>query len=97
MTGKTKTGFEYDIDDRILTDWRLTTAIVETRDKDDFKKLKASQQIAKLLLGEDGLDALLEHVAGQNEGFVPTEKFMGELQDIFETQKVKNSDSSHTA
>ena len=97
MTGKTQTGYEYEIDERILSDWRLTKAIVDTQDKDDIKKLRAAEEIAVLLLGEDGESALLGHVADQNDGFMPTDKVMAELMDIVRSQKVKNSSSSQSA
>ena len=97
MTGKTQTGYEYEIDERILSDWRLTKAIVDTQDKDDIKKLRAAEEIAVLLLGEDGESALLRHVADQNDGFMPTDKVMAELMDIVKSQKIKNSSSSQSA
>ena len=97
MQGKTSTGFEYEFDERILTDWRLTTAIVETQDADDLKKLKAAQEISRLLLGKEGEKKLMDHVAKLNDGFVPSDKFLGELMDIVKSNKVKNSKSSQSA
>lgn len=96
MQVRTSTGFECEIDERILTDWRLTTAIVGTMDPSDIVKIKAAHDIASLLLGEEGEGALVRHVAGRNDGFVPTDKFIHELTEIVQSQRVKNSGSSQS-
>lgn len=83
---KTKSGFEYSVDPRVLTDWRFTMAITKIQTGKDLEKLSAMYEIAGLLLG-DGYDALMDHVRERNDGFVPVEAVMIEITEILEGAK----------
>lgn len=90
MQGKTKTGFEFDIDDRILTDWRFTMALTRCQNGRGIDQLAGAQDMVSLMLGEDGLDRMMKHISENNEGYVPAEAVMAEVQDIFESKIPKN-------
>ncbi|MBO7423206.1 MAG: hypothetical protein J6T99_07470 [Oscillospiraceae bacterium] len=87
----TKSGFEFAVDPRILTDWRFTMAVAKTQSGKDIEKLAGVEQMASLLLGDEQYQKLLEHVAEQNQGFVPAEAVIAEMTEIMEAAKeVKN-------
>lgn len=90
MQGVTKTGFEYQIDERILTDWRFTLALTKCQKSQGMAQLEGAQDMVRLMFGEEGLEKLMNHIAGQNDGFVPAEAVMGTVQEIFESQIPKN-------
>ncbi len=91
MTGKTKSGFKYDVDERVLTDWRFTLAISKTQSGDDIQKLEGAKDMVELLLGKEGHQALINHVAKANDGFVPADVFMAEVTEIMQgSTKTKN-------
>lgn len=85
--GKTKSGFDYAIDERIGKDWRLANmiAISESEDADASEKLKASSDMFHLILGKDGVKKLEEHVASKNDGFVPMDVMKNELLEIIKS------------
>lgn len=100
MTGKTKTGFKYEIDDRVLNDWRFVNALARAQggvDNDDkMDQLRGSLEMVNLMFGKEGEAKLMEHIAKTNDGYVPTEAVMNEIKDIFESKQVKNSHSSQS-
>jgi hypothetical protein len=78
IAGKTKTGFEFSIEDGALDDWELLEVLA---DIDDGKTQKIGSAI-KLLLGADQANALKEHCRN-DEGRVPTSAMMAEMGEIF--------------
>lgn len=90
MQGKTRTGFEYNIDDRILTDWRFTMALTKCQNGKGMDQLSGAQEMVSLMLGEDGLERMMKHISDNNEGYVPAEAVMAEVKDIFESKIPKN-------
>ena len=46
--------------------------------------------MVSLMLGEEGLAKLMEHISKKNDGYVPAEAVMAEVQDIFESKIPKN-------
>ena len=90
MEGETKTGFKYNVDDRILTDWRFTLALTKCQNGKGIDQLAGAQEMVSLMLGNDGLNELMEHISKNNEGYVPSEAVMAEVKDIFESRIPKN-------
>lgn len=91
MEGKTKSGFKFKVDERILTDWRFTMAVAKTQSASDMEKLHGAHEMVDLLLGADGEKALQDHVAKHNDGFVPADVFMAEVTEIMmAVPKAKN-------
>lgn len=79
LTGKTKTGFQYEFDEKILKNYELVELLAEV-DDDPLVLPK----IFKMLLG-DRVEELKNHVRDA-DGVVDIEKMLTEFQDIFLTQ-----------
>lgn len=80
IKGKTKSGFNYHIDENILQDYELLEAIAETERNPIF-----ITKVVRMLLGDD-TDKLKEHVRDEN-GHVSIEKMNVEITEIFQSQK----------
>lgn len=80
IKGKTKSGFNYHIDENVLQDYELLEAIAETEKNPIF-----ITKVVRMLLGED-TDKLKEHVRDEN-GHVSIEKMNVEITEIFQAQK----------
>ena len=78
ITGKTKTGFEYEIDKKILNDYELLEEI-DNIGKNPLIIIR----LLKRLLKEEQLEKLKEHIRNE-EGIVPIDKMEKELTDIFD-------------
>jgi len=81
IEGKTKTGFKFKIDERLVRDWRVVSAISMVENGNTSEQLKATTDLVRLILGADE-QKLLNHVAKKNEGFVPLEAVTNEVADI---------------
>ena len=79
LKGKTKTGFQYEFDEKILKNYELVELLAEV-DDDPLVLPK----IIKMLLG-DRVEELKDHVRDA-DGVVDIEKMLNEFQDIFSTQ-----------
>lgn len=79
LKGKTKTGFQYEFDEKILKNYELVELLAEV-DDDPLVLPK----IFKMLLG-DRVEELKNHVRDA-DGVVDIEKMLTEFQDIFSTQ-----------
>lgn len=82
ITGKTSTGFEYDVDARVFTDWRYIELFADVKDGTDEEKVTATPKWGKFILGRDGMKKLIDHVSKLNDGFAPIEKVIAELAEI---------------
>ena len=80
ITGQTKSGFNYHIEENILQDYELLEAIAETEKNPIF-----ITKVVRMLLGDD-IDRLKEHVRDEN-GHVSIEKMNVEITEIFKSQK----------
>lgn len=88
----TKTGFKFDVDERIFTDYRFVDAIAEASDPDNkVGELRATAELVNLVFGDKKKD-FLEHIKKKNDGFVPAEIVNNELQFVItEYNALKNS------
>lgn len=94
IEGKTKSGFKYSIDERILSDWRMLEAIHASESKDASEQLGGITQLTDLLLGKNK-SKFMEHIAKKNDGFVPSEVVTSEITEMFtQVKELKNSQSS---
>ena len=78
ITAKTKTGFEFAIEDSALDNWELLEVL---SDIDDGKTQKIGAAV-RMLLGTEQADALKEHCR-TDDGRVPTSAMMAEISEIF--------------
>lgn len=88
MKGKTQSGYEFDIDDRILSDWRFVEALTKCQNSkgDTFGGLDGVQKMTRLLLG-DKFEGFMDHIASKNGGFCPSNVIMAEITEIFQSAK----------
>ena len=92
MEGKTKSGFNYNIDERALGDWRFILAVSKIQNGADMDKLQGAVEMVETLLGKEGHNALIEHIQKKSEsGFVSAEDIMAEVNEIITAStKAKN-------
>lgn len=84
IKGKTKSGFAYEIDEKILNDYRFFELISDV----DEKPYKAPK-LVETLLGKEQKDKLLAHL--EKDGHVDSKDVMKEIEDIFtHTKELKN-------
>ena len=85
IAGKTKTGFEFSIEDAALDDWEL----LEDLSRIDGGDLDALIPACRRLLGAEGYDALKEYC--RRGGRVKASLMQAELKAIFESDALKKS------
>lgn len=92
MKGKTKSGFKYNVNENIRTDWRFVKALADADSEDASKQLSGATRMVNLLLGDEGEAKLEAHVA-QDDGVVPIERIMDEVREIITAigDQLKNS------
>lgn len=92
VSGTTKSGFNYTVNEEIRTDWRFVRALADADSKDASRQLSGATRMVELLLGSDGEIELENHVAKEN-GIVPTELIINEVKDILNGigEELKNS------
>ena len=94
IEGKTKSGFKFTLDERILDDWRFVDAIGLSESDDASEAIRGMRDLVKMVVG-DRYDAFKKHIADKNDGFVPREKVTEEIIEIVNLSKdLKNSQSS---
>lgn len=91
VNGKTKSGFKYKIDERMLNDWRLLKYIALSESSDESEQILGATKLVSLLLG-DQEQALMEHLQKKNDGFVPATAMTEVVAEIMTSVKeIKNS------
>ena len=95
MKGKTKSGFKFDIDERILDDWAFIKAIAKADDSENPSAMLAGTvELVSLMFGKNE-KALMDHIRAHHDGFAPQEAVKDEILDVIEQSKnLKNSSSS---
>lgn len=82
MTGTTKSGFRYELQDEAMDDYELLEMLCDI----DNGNTSLITTAAKQILGKEQLTALKEHVRGKN-GRVSAEKMIGEITEILTGNK----------
>ena len=86
FAGKTKSGFEYTLEDEALDDYELLETLQDI-DEGEYNKVT---KMVKMLLGDKQRDALKEHIRGKN-GRVSAQKLIDEVMEMFSAaNKSKN-------
>lgn len=94
MKGTTKSGFKFNIDERIIEDWRLIDAIAMAESDDPGEQVRGTKAVADLLLGKDKA-SLIKFIQDKNDGFVPATEMTNVIAEIITTvRELKNSQSS---
>lgn len=92
LKGITKSGFEYEVEDKALDSWELLESLVEV----DEGNVGAIVKVARQLLDKRQLDKLKEHCRDIDTGIVSRNKMLAEIADILkgegsEGDKTKNA------
>lgn len=87
IEGKTKSGFNFAIDERVTTDQRLLDLIVDSESDDASVKIKATRQLYVFLLGQKGYEDLKTHVMKKNGGYCPADVISAEFIEIMQSSK----------
>lgn len=91
MVGRLTDGFEVNVDEKILNDWRFTMCVAIINGGTDLEKVAAAGEMVKLLLGKEGSQILMDHIAESNDGYVPAEEMMTAVTQLIDSCKeVKN-------
>lgn len=93
VQGKTKTGFEYSIDERIVKDYRYVRALAKLKKGDNIDKFLAFDRISTLMLGNK-VEDLITHIENLNDGYAPIDAIGAEITEIIGALTPKNSISS---
>ena len=92
----TKTGFEAEVNECKILDFRFLEKSVETvKGKDDLDKMDANMQMLSMLFGKVDKERFLQHVADHNDGIADISAVMNEFTEILDqckeaNKKVKN-------
>lgn len=97
VKGKTKSGFSFKADERVLKDWRFVDAISETESSNPLIQFKAAKQIVRLLLGDEGYQNMIQFIEKNNDGFVPQETVASEVAEIITIMKEKIEESKKSS
>lgn len=91
VSGTTKSGFNYTVNEEIRTDWRFVKALADADSSDASRQLSGAVRMVTLLLGEKGEAELEKHVA-KEDGIVPTQSIIDEVRDILNGigEEIKN-------
>lgn len=85
MQGKTKSGFEFEVDKKRLDDYELLEDLVDMTDGKEGKIVS----VINRLLGVEQKEKLKDHLRNQ-EGRVAASDMTREIMDIFQVLKGKN-------
>ncbi len=81
MNIQTKSGFECQVRPETLSDFRFLRQLRDMKGSDPTQNIVGMVDMAEMVLGEDGVERLLEHVKTE-EGFAPAEKVAAEVGEI---------------
>ena len=91
MQGITKSGYEYNIDERAFQDWRFVAALADCQKNrnNPLLSLAGVQELTRLAFGKD-FENYINYIASKNDGFCPTEIVMLDINEIFKNANAKN-------
>ena len=95
MKVKTKSGFVYDIDEGKVAEWTFVDNLVDMESADQTRRIIATRNAIKYLLGEEGTEKLAEHVK-DDKGIRNFGRMLEEFKEIMALlgEKQKKSSSS---
>lgn len=83
IKGATSSGFEYEVNEKVLSDWTFVKAVAASGSKDNTRQMEGYTKLVNLLLGDEAEERLCEHLR-QEDGLVPVEKISGEVLEIMQ-------------
>lgn len=94
VEGKTKSGFKFKIDERLLDEWDVFEAIADMTSGDNARIIQGTVTFTNTVL-KDEKQRLIEFIRKKNKGYCPQEKMQDLITEIINTTKeIKNSESS---
>lgn len=93
VKGKTKSGIQFTMDERIKDDARFLYYLTKAQeeDADVTEKSKAVMGMLKLIFGTDeGVIQFMDAVAAVNDGVCNVDKMLAELLEILDALQAKN-------
>lgn len=91
VKGITSTGYEFEIDDRKIGDFRFLKALRQSKSRDPEEQIIGAYDLVEMVLGKENVDDLCNHVA-EPDGFVATEKMLSEVTEILQIVAERNAD-----
>lgn len=88
VEGKTQSGFEFQINEKIFNDWDFVTLADALRNGQ--ATMKEINELFVMVLGADGFDNLKKHIREANDGIVDAEVMEAEFAEIIQSTKAKN-------
>lgn len=88
--GTTKSGFEFEANDKMLKDWDYVEALDKMRTKPKETTLDEVKRVITSLISDKGFTALKDHVRKLNEGIADVTAIASEFNEIVEMCKGKN-------
>lgn len=82
ITGKTSTGFEFELQDDVLDDYELLETLTAV-DRGEYGRIT---EMVEQLLGKEQKEKLKEHIRNEH-GRVSAAKMMDEVKEIFDGSK----------
>jgi len=83
LKGKTQSGFEYNVDEKMTKDWRFIRLVKKMTKGSNEDQIAALDDALIMVLGsEEEADRLLQHIEKQNEGYAPADKVVEEFNEI---------------
>lgn len=91
----TMSGFVCDVNEKRAKDWRFARALADWDSGDESRAVKGVTAAIPLLLGKDGEEKLMEHIADE-DGIVDSETMISEFKEIIVLMgaEVKKSQTS---
>ena len=88
VEGKTQSGFEFQINEKIFNDWDFVTLADALRNGQ--ATMKEINELFVMVLGANGFDNLKKHIREANDGIVDAEVMKAEFAEIIQSTKAKN-------
>ena len=87
VEGKTQSGFEFQINEKIFNDWDFVTLADALRNGQ--ATMKEINELFVMVLGADGFDNLKKHIREANDGIVDAEVMKAEFAEIKDEIKAR--------
>ena len=81
----TSTGYKYNIDERLKTDWDFLKAVRQLQS--DPSNMDNLENVIVMLLGTDGFERLREHIKANNDGYCPLTEMNKEIAEMMKVDE----------
>lgn len=93
IKGTTKSGFDYEVNEKILGDWRFLHAMADANSGDAERQLEGMVALPVLLLGRSGEARLCKHL--EEDGIVDRLKVAAALGEIIQAVKLQSNQAKN--